>query len=416
MDGDAAIADNGIEEIPFTTSPAQSLTRMAIVSTHPIQYYAPWFRHIQAHSGLQLRVFYLLQPPDSGLYDRGFARDVRWDMPLLDGYPFEFVPNVSARPGTGHFMGLRNPSLAKRVRAFAPDAVLLNGYNFWSLVRFALTWPRTRAPLIFRGDSHRIAVRQTVNRRVKDVLISFLFSRFSAFLYVGQANFRYFRSHGVSEERLFHAPHAVDSGRFSVTLPEIGAAALEWRRALGIPDEHLVVLFAGKFEEKKRPLDLLKAFRFLNAQGATLLFVGSGPLDAQLRGEAAQVPNVRFAPFQNQSQMPRTYAACDLLVLPSYGQFETWGLAVNEAMCMGKPSIVSSHVGCAEDLVLPHRTGLIFEAGEIDSLVDALRIALADRLRLAEWGLAAAARVRQFSYAEATRGLLEAVEFAIKAK
>jgi glycosyltransferase involved in cell wall biosynthesis len=383
--------------------------RLAIVSTHPIQYYAPWFRYLSEHAGLHLRVFFLLQPLEAGLFDHGFQREVKWDLPLLEGYSHEFVRNTSARPGTGSFWGLRNPELKKRVLAFQPDAVLLMGYNFWSLVRFILTWRARRVPLIFRGDSHRIARARSIMERIRRALIAFLFRRFSAFLYVGNANYRYFTYHGVCARALFYAPHAVDMQRFAGEGARAVEAAFAWRRSLGVADERLVVLFAGKFEDKKRPVDLLKAFKSLDTRAASLLFVGDGPLEGALREEARGCDNVHFVSFQNQSLMPRTYAACDVLVLPSYGPFETWGLAVNEAMSVGKPAIVSTHVGCAEDLVQPGITGLVFEAGSQDSLAQALSTALQSRRQLRDWGAAARAHVGAFSYAEAAKGLLAAV-------
>ena len=33
--------------------------RLAIVASHPVQYYAPWFRHLAATNRLDLKVFYL---------------------------------------------------------------------------------------------------------------------------------------------------------------------------------------------------------------------------------------------------------------------------------------------------------------------------------------------------------------------
>lgn len=385
------------------------MKRLAIVSTHPIQYYAPWFRYLSEHTGLRLRVFFLLHPPESGLFDHGFQREIKWDLPLLAGYAHEFVRNTSARPGTSRFWGLRNPGLKKRVLAFQPDAVLLIGYNFWSLIRFILTWRARRVPLIFRGDSHRIAHSRSIMEQIRRALIAFLFRRFSAFLYVGKANYRYFIYHGVSTRALFHAPHAVDMQRFADEGALAVEAAFTWRRSLGIADERLVVLFAGKFESKKQPLDLLRAFKSLDTRAGSLLFVGDGPLEGALREEARGCDNVHFAPFQNQSLMPRTYAACDVLVLPSHGPFETWGLAVNEAMAVGKPAIVSTHVGCAEDLVLPGMTGLVFEAGNKESLAQALSTALQSKQKLRDWGAAAKEHVGAFSYTEAAKGLLAAV-------
>lgn len=388
------------------------MKRLAIVATHPVQYYAPWFKRLAQVSTLHLHVFYLFDPAKSGNFDPGFLRPVDWDLPLLEGYSHEFVPNVSARPGTGGFWGLRNPDLKQRVLAFRPDAVLVMGYNFWSLVRFISSWNAENAPLIFRGDSHRLARKASIGETLRRVIIATVFRRFAAFLYVGQANFRYFTYHGVPTHLLFRSPHAVDIERFAADAARDAGEAVAWRRSLGIPDDSLVVMFAGKFEAKKRPLDLLQAFITLDPGNATLLMVGSGPLERDLREAAADRGNVRFAPFQNQSRMPRTYAACDVFVLPSYGNFETWGLAVNEAMSVGKPVIVSNHVGCAEDLVVPGETGLIFDAEDKDSLIRALALALESRNRLADWGMAARQRVTRFGYEHATEGLLAALDYA----
>src|SRR5205823_12757085 len=129
-------------------------------------------------------------------------------------------------------------------------------------------------------------------------VVSKIFYHFDAVLYVGQVNRDYFRLHGVPEEKLFFAPHAVDNDRFQLT-DGVSNEARRWRRDLDIPPDHLIVLFAGKFEEKKRPLDLLKAFSSLNHEKAYLLFVGAGVLEAEIREQARSVPNVFFAPFQN---------------------------------------------------------------------------------------------------------------------
>ena len=173
-------------------------------------------------------------------------------------------------------------------------------------------------------------------------------------------------------------------------------------------------MFAGKFEEKKRPLDLIEAFRLLNRKDVSLLFVGAGALEGRLRVSAAAMRNVFFAPFQNQSEMPRTYRACDLFVLPSRGSEETWGLAINEALCIGRAVIVSDHVGCAQDLVKPGVNGLIFPAGNVPALAAALADALSDRERLVGWGVAGREIVSHYDFAAATSGLVAAVRAVVQ--
>jgi glycosyltransferase involved in cell wall biosynthesis len=176
-----------------------------------------------------------------------------------------------------------------------------------------------------------------------------------------------------------------------------------------------VVLFVGKFETKKRPLDLLEAFAALRHPSAVLVFVGAGALENDLKREAANLGTGRVIVegFQNQSAMPRTYALADLVVLPSYGTGETWGLCINEAMNMAKPVIVSNHVGCGPDLVIPGETGWIFPAGDGEALSAALADALSDPERLKVMGQAARAHIDRFSYREVTAGLMAALRAVV---
>jgi glycosyltransferase involved in cell wall biosynthesis len=240
-------------------------------------------------------------------------------------------------------------------------------------------------------------------------VIARIFRRFAAFLFVGSANRDYLKFHGVPDERLFFSPHAVDNDRFTAALSHAEKEARVWKRELGIPEGHRVVLFAGKFEPKKRPHDLLKAFRLAGVSNCSLLLVGAGELEVELRQEAAGCANAFFAPFQNQSRMPCVYAAADVVVLPSYGPRETWGLCINEAMCLAKPVIVSDHVGCARDLVRPGVNGFQFKAGDVDDLANCLVMAFRDPEHLRSAGLAGREWIQGYSYRQATAGVLEAL-------
>jgi glycosyltransferase involved in cell wall biosynthesis len=385
------------------------MKKLAIIASHPIQYYAPWFCHLVNENDFSTKIFYLWNFGVSQKIDEGFKQVIQWDIPLLTGYDYEFVPNVSSNPGTRHFWGLQNPSLIKRVSLYNPDAVLLMSYNYASLYDFLWRWNSRKSPLLFRGDSHRILPTTGAKECLRRNFISIIYRRFSGFLYVGNANYDYFQYHSVSSHNLFFAPHAVDNNRFFTQVEEANQQALIWKQELGIPKNHLVILFAGKFITKKRPADLLQAFLQANLPQVSLLFVGAGTLETELEKQAAAHPHIYFAPFQNQTLMPRTYAAADLVVLPSYGSWETWGLAINEAMCMSRPVIASTHVGCAQDLIHPYRNGLIFPAGDVSALASCLQEAFSDRERLKMWGEESRKIVGNYSYAQTTQGLRKAL-------
>ncbi len=400
-------------------APVRPGARLAIVISHPIQYFSPWFRHIAATSGIDLKVFYLW---DSGValrYDRQFGQAIRWDIPLLEGYEYVFVPNRSHDPGTHHFGGLDNPQLVSALIDWKPDAILLFGYLFHSHFRVMFSRRLTGVPLLLRGDSHDLfrppGWRSNLARRAR----SLLFKRFASFLAVGKANAEYFRHCGVPREHIHFVPHCVDNQRFQDAAPQAALDAAAWRAELGIAANAYVILFAGKFEPKKRPLDLLAAFgiaqeelRRIGGPAPALLFVGAGALERELRAASAKRigKTFFFVPFQNQSRMPTVYAMGDLLVLPSFGVGETWGLAVNEAMNLAKPVIVSTHVGCASDLVLHGQTGWVFKAGDIDALAATIvQALLLGREHRAQMGLAAREQVGRYSYTAATAGLSTAL-------
>lgn len=378
--------------------------RLAIVASHPIQYYAPWFRHLAQEPNLDLRVFYLWDFGVTMQRDEQFRRDIRWDIDLLEGYHHEFVPNTAPAPGTARFDGLQNPELPGRLRSWQPDSVLAYGYGWRSLLSLARTW--RDSPLILRGDTHDLGSRASFSPRrvLRRLYLRRLFRHYTAFATVGAANRAFYLHHGVAPERLFQVPHAVDNDRFAALPPSEGR---RWRDQHQISPDDLVVLFAGKFETKKRPDLLAEAFLAAGLDDAILVFIGDGELAPAIDDAVARSPRVRRLGFHNQSEMPAALHAADLLVLPSEGSGETWGLIVNEAMACGTPAIVSTHVGCAADLVIPGETGWTFPARDRPALTTTLQEA-ARALRAAPDAYAPAvrARIANYSYAAATAGLL----------
>jgi len=390
--------------------PAPLPPRLAIVLSHATQYYSPWFRWLREKTTLTFRVFYL---SDFGLQpslDEKFGVSFAWDVDLKSGYDWEIVPNTAREPGTLRFGGLRNPELPARLQSWRPDAILLFGYNYHSHLKL-IAWARLHGlPLIFRGDSHLLGRKSLPF--AKRLLLSVLYRQFAAVTYVGQANRDYFRRLGVPEKKLFFAPHAVNTAHFTPNDPRYRERAATLRAKLGLAPSNLVVLFAGKLSTAKQPDFLLEVFIQLHPPDTALVFVGDGSELDVLQARAASRPDiaVRFLPFANQSEMPAHYLLADLFVLPSHGHYETWGLAINEAMHMGVPCLVSDQVGCQGDLVTDGETGWVFKAGRQDQLRAKLNEALlslrSDRHALRP---AIAKRIACYNYEQAANGLLAAL-------
>ena len=198
------------------------------------------------------------------------------------------------------------------------------------------------------------------------------------------------------------APHAIDNYRFA---QDRSIEALQLREQLNVGEEDILVLFSGKLEHVKNPELLLNAFSNMKKNNVHLVFVGNGVLEYGLRFKVKNdnIANVYFMNFQNQTQMPVIYQACDLFCLPS--RSETWGLAVNEAMACGKAILVSDKVGCAIDLV-NDQNGRVFESENLVDLSQKLIALTNDQSTLKKMGEKSLKYIEKWSFEEQVNMIL----------
>src|SRR3954453_23778477 len=137
-----------------TISQVRSQTRLAIIVSHPIQYYAPLYQRLAQRENMALKVFFTWHAAQNPIDDIEFGIPVAWDIPLTEGYDCELVPNVSSDPGTHHFGGLNNPTLVDDVSAWRPDVVHVPGWAWRSHLLAIRAFYKRGIPVLFRGDSH----------------------------------------------------------------------------------------------------------------------------------------------------------------------------------------------------------------------------------------------------------------------
>jgi glycosyltransferase involved in cell wall biosynthesis len=383
--------------------------RLAIIVSHPIQYYAPLHQRLARRHDLVLKVFFTWHSAEAPVHDRGFQRMVAWDVPLTEGYDYEVIPNVASDPGTHHFLGLRNPTLVERVQAWGPDLVHVTGWAWHSHLMALRRFAKLGVPTFFRGDSHLLdRVSKGLSWYVKRAILRQVFAWPAAFLVVGTASHSYYEAFGVKADRLFPCPHSIDVQRFAHGADNFNREAAEWRELLGIAESDIVIVFSGKFEPKKRPIELMRAVQQLGDRRCVLIMVGNGELEEQVNAIAASEPKrFRVLPFQNQSRMPVVYRLGNLFVLPSaYG--ETWGLAVNEALACGRPVLVSDRVGCASDVV-NSSCGRVFASDDPQAMLQSMAEMTEDAKTLEQMGTEAAKRAWAFDINVTETSLIEAV-------
>ncbi len=392
--------------------------RLTVVMTHPVQYCAPWFRQIARDcGGLELTVLYATQPTpeQQGV---GFGKAFTWDTSLTDGYQCRIVrpPNDGDSVHSDDFWGLDVAEISEAIHETRPDVVLITGWYSVTLVRALRACRRLKIPVLYRGDTNLRNAPTGWRRLAWQAKTRLLLRQFDAFLSVGQRVTEYLRYFRVPAEKIHHSPHCVDNDHFA-NLAQPFQSAMGRRTArqeFGFDDSDFVVLFAGKLEEKKRPLDAIRAVAAMDGK-SKMLIVGSGPLEDECKREAEKlgVP-CRWAGFLNQSELGKAYAVADCLALPS--GTETWGLVVNEAMATGLPCIVSDQVGCGPDLIERDKTGRVFRCGDIVGLAAALASVRRQTLAGFDWRIHCKRKIAKYSLAVASGGLFNACKKASSLK
>ena len=389
--------------------------RVLLVATHAVQYASPVFRQMARDPRLEIQVAYCsLQGAETGV-DPEFGREVKWDVPLLDGYPWTQIPNRSRLPGLGRFFGLFNPGLWSLIRKGRFDAVVIyTGYRYASFWIALAAVKFSGAKLLFGTDAAALAVRggSSLRLRAKKIAWPWLFRLADQIIVPSTSAQEMIRSLGYSPARVSMTPYVVDNDWWLARAAEVDRSSV--RASWGVPDSHVVILFCAKLQPWKRPQDLLRAFGQANATSAHLVFAGDGPLSASLESEAAELgirARVHFLGFTNQSQLPAVYCASDLLVLPS--DYEPFGVVVNEAMLCGSAVAVSDRVGAGRDLVSAEN-GFIFPVGDIEALAAILRAAASDPLRLRALGAASRKRMETWSIPANVEAFVQALDCAFR--
>jgi len=146
-------------------------------------------------------------------------------------------------------------------------------------------------------------------------------------------------------------------------------------------------VFVGRLSEEKGILPLLEMWRGLKE--IPLVIVGSGPLEKAARRRADDIPGctIRFTGHLPREQALSWIHAARFLVAPSRC-YETFGLAVLEAMACGVPAIVPRH-GALRELVCNRRTGLIVDLEDPEAWPGVIHWAWSHPLETWEMGRAA---------------------------
>jgi len=393
--------------------------RVAVVNSHPIQYFAPLYAYLNQDPALEVTALYASDISLRGGMDPGFGQAVKWDVDLLAGYRSVFLGAKAQRRVPAGFWSLVCPEVWTEIRSGRYDAVWLHGYAYAVDVLAFVAAKSRGLPVWFRSETHLGLRRSGWKRRLRDAVLSVAALGVHRFLAIGTANRKYYRALGVPDEKIVDVPYTVDNARFMAAARLSPDERVTVRQQFGVPTDRPLLLFASKLVPRKHPDDVVRAVARLRDDGVdvSLLVVGTGAMEPALRTLVSSLhltEHVWFGGFVNQAELPRVYAASDVFVLPADN--EPWGLIVNEVMCAGVPVVVAGEVGCVPDLVHEGRTGWLMDAGDVTSLVAALRRLVTNDAEREAMGRAGLAVIATWSYEECRLGVRAAAGQSLQGK
>lgn len=392
--------------------------RLAYLVSHPIQYQAPLLRRIAQEPDIDLTVFFGSDFSLRGYQDEGFGVDVKWDVPLLDGYRYKFLP-IIRDDGTQTITTPLNRGIFSALRGGGGelpfDVLWVHGYAMVNALHGMVAAKALGIPVLVRGDMWLgDRPRSGPKLFLKSLFFRWLREMVDGVLAVGTLNAEYWRHHLGDGIPLFLMPYAVDNDYFQRMSVDAVRNRSELRKELNLDAGRPVILFASKLQERKRCCDLLDAYEILMKSETGyavpyLVIVGDGQERKALeeRARANGLTDVRFCGFRNQSELPRFFDLSSVFVLPA--RHEPWGLIVNEVMNAGRAVIVSSEVGCQPDLVTDGVEGCVFPVGEVNALAEALRRVLSAPETAEQMGRRALERISTWSFEEDVAALRKAI-------
>ncbi len=157
----------------------------------------------------------------------------------------------------------------------------------------------------------------------------------------------------------------------------------------------LNILFLGQVEEYKGILTLIKAIKNIS-DNYILHVVGSGKALDLAKELAKDLPQIKFyGRVSSEEKEEKIWPQIDLLINPSETP-ESFGMVVLEAYAHGVP-VIASNIGALSELVKEGQTGMLFEAGDAESLKNKIQFFVDNACGLGSWKLLCEQEAKKYS-------------------
>lgn len=270
---------------------------------------------------------------------------------------------------------------------------------------------KTNFYTLFLNSNKRVKLIATVHNWIRndfklrfyELIDKFVLRKFNAVVVVSNDVKKRIEKAGVNQTNIFFVNNGIDVDKFSTKTCAV--TALD---KTAIINKEKIIGTVGRLSAEKGQDYLIEAFsKVLRVdQHVKLLIIGDGPLKEQL---VFKVKNMNLGSkvvfLGKRDDIPELLEEMDIFVLPSL--VEAMPMALLEAMA-AKKAVIASAVGSIPELVHDGNTGILVEAGNVDSICKAILSILNDLPKREKMGCNAYNKVRsEFSSDKMTREYLK---------
>lgn len=383
--------------------------KLFILDSHPVPYRIPIYKKLSKNNKINLMVYFCNNNSLKKRYNKAFGTTIIWLKKNELSFNHKFL-NLFYCLSEKYF------GIIKELIKNRPDAILIYGYQSTTHRIALLTAKLIGIPIIFRDEIDFIDHSSPVSKKIKNIILPILFNLPSAFLYSYTRSKEFYLSRGVSKEKLFFHPCAVDNDLFQKQSQQSTPSKIkQYKKQYDIPQNTKVISYIGRLTKRKRPIDTLSAYNKLkDKEKYSLVFVGGGEQKEEILKfkKEHNLKNVFVIDFIENKKLYKIYSMSSLFIIPS--DYDPSPKVMNEAMNFSLPIIASKNVGTSQDLIRSGKNGFIFEVGDIKNLSKKIGEILSNSKLGKKMGMESLKIVSQWNFEKDVNVTIKALDYIYK--
>jgi len=318
------------------------LIKLNYIVSHPIYYQNDLLNHIDSQEGIELNVFFYKKFDLKNLnFDNEFQKKVNFTKKNQINYNYRFLN----KPNNFFF-------LLKQIINFNQKSFFwFHGWNS-SLIIFLIIFIKTFSNNLIFIRAENIYKDKILSKIIKKQLFKF----FDYFLYIGKANYNYYKMYQINDNQLI--PLKYSSGITNKLLSinkSINKKTFKGNK----------IIFVGKLIERKNIIFIIKSIQKYNKKYDNKFYLDIYG-DGSLKNKVLHLINnnrnkyIKLKGFIPNYKIKNSYyKKYNFIILAS--DHENWGLVINEAMESKLALLLGNKIGCKYDLLKNNINGFSFD-------------------------------------------------------